>query len=362
MEASERGGTRRGDELFLPDFCGPRAVLAVVLVAELVAVMLALARYEPGTAFWDSLARISLFLQWTTLLSAAGLCLARPALDGQSPPRAAAAALGLVLVAVAAVSAGAWWWGRLWEGLPAVLAAPTTGGLAGFMARNLLIGAIVTGLLLRYFWVMAKWRENVQAEARARIHALQARMRPHFLFNSMNTIAALTRTKPEWAEEAVEDLADLFRASLSDATTSVTLKEELELSRIYQRIEQHRLGERLQVRWHIAELPLRARIPALSVQPLIENAIYHGIEPLPGGGTVIVRGRHDPATGQIEIQVENPLAESQVQAHRDGNRIAIENLRQRFELAWGPRASVRAESAPDRYVVTLSFPAVENAP
>jgi two-component system, LytTR family, sensor histidine kinase AlgZ len=155
--------------------------------------------------------------------------------------------------------------------------------------------------MLRYFWVAAQWRRNVEAEARSRIRALQARIRPHFLFNSMNTIAALTRSDPARAEEAVEDLADLFRASLSDATSTVTLKEELELSRIYQRIEQHRLGDRLAVEWRIKALPLRARIPALSVQPLLENAIYHGIEQLAGGGTVVVEGRYDRATGIIEL-------------------------------------------------------------
>src|SRR5690606_35547004 len=115
---------------------------------------------------------------------------------------------------------------------------------------------------------------------------LQARIRPHFLFNSMNTIASLTRSNPEQAEQAIEDLADLFRASLGDAHTQISLEDELEIARTHQRIEQLRLGDRLRVSWDIDGLPPRAQVPCLIVQPLLENAVYHGIEMLPAGGTV----------------------------------------------------------------------------
>lgn len=359
MGSSEPREPRRGDGLFLPDFCSARVVLAVVLLAELVAILLTLARYEAGEQFWDNLARISLFLLWCTLLSAGMLCAARRLLAGRGPATVSLAALGIVLGCVAAVSAGAWWMGRAWQDLPALLAGADSGRLPIFLMTNMLIAAIVAGLLLRYFWVTAQWRREVREEARSRIRALQARIRPHFLFNSMNTIAALTRSDPKRAEEAVEDLSDLFRASLSDATSTVTLKEELELSRIYQRIEEHRLGSRLAVEWRIASLPLRARIPALSVQPLLENAIYHGIEPLSGGGTIVVEGRYDESDGIVELCIENPLADPAAGGprHREGNHIALDNLRQRFALAWGSRASVDAGPAGPRYRVVLRFPA-----
>jgi len=349
----------RSDGQFLPDFCSARAVLAVVLLAELVAIVLTLARHETGVLFWESLARVSMFLLWCTLLSAGLLCAARPMFVGSTPARTSIAALGIVLGCVAAVSCGAWWMGREWQELPALLAGAGAGTLPAFLLTNLAIAAIVTGLLLRYFWVTEQWRRKIEEEARARIRALQARIRPHFLFNSMNTIAALTRSDPARAEEAVEDLADLFRASLSDAAAMVTLKEELELSRIYQRIEEHRLGERLTVEWRIGALPLRARIPPLSVQPLLENAIYHGIEQLPGGGTVVVHGRYDDAAGMIEISIENPRpGDARAGAgQREGNRIALDNLRQRFALSWGARASVEAGPADSRYRVVLRFPA-----
>ncbi|HUG98755.1 MAG TPA: histidine kinase [Gammaproteobacteria bacterium] len=363
MGSSEQSEPRRSDGLFLPDFCSARVVLAVVLLAELVAILLTLARYEAGEQFWDNLARISLFLLWCTLLSAGLLCAARSSFAARGPAATSLAALGIVLASVAVVSAGAWWMGRAWQGLPALLAGADTGRLPVFMSTNMLIAAIVTGLLLRYFWVAAQWRREVREEARSRIRALQARIRPHFLFNSMNTIAALTRTDPKRAEEAVEDLSDLFRASLSDATSTVTLKEELELSRIYQRIEEHRLGDRLAVEWRIASLPLRARIPALSVQPLLENAIYHGIEPLQGGGTIVIEGSYDAARGVIELTIENPLAEPLAggAARREGNHMALDNLRQRFALAWGGRASVQAGPSGQHYRVVLRFPAEVSA-
>jgi two-component system sensor histidine kinase AlgZ len=356
MEPHESRQARPSDGPFLPDFCSARVALAVVLLAQLVAILLALARYETLEGFWDALGRISLFLLWCTLLSAALLCWTRRLFFGRGPVVTSSAALAIVLLAVTAVSIGAWWLAGAWQGMP-LLFGGAPGALPEFLLANLAIAAIFTGLLLRYFWVAAQWRRQVREEARSRIRALQARMRPHFLFNSMNTIAALTRSDPPRAEEAVEDLADLFRASLSDAASTVTLREELELSRTYQRIEQHRLGERLQVRWRLEDLPPRARIPALSVQPLLENAIYHGIEPLPGGGTVTIAGRC--VDDLVELSIENPLpagAGSSV-GQREGNRIALDNLRQRFELAWGARASVEAGPRGDSYRVVLRFPA-----
>jgi two-component system sensor histidine kinase AlgZ len=184
---------------------------------------------------------------------------------------------------------------------------------------------------------------------------LQARIRPHFLFNSMNTIAALTRSDPKRAEEAVEDLADLFRATLRDSHTPLRLKEELELTRIYQRIEALRLGSRLDVRWDVGSLPMRAFVPGLTVQPLLENAIYHGIEPLERGGTVTVSGR--VVDGEVELVVSNPVAEAGASGEpRTGNRLALDNIRQRLDLAYGGRGSLEVEQAPGLYRVTLRFP------
>jgi two-component system sensor histidine kinase AlgZ len=174
----------------------------------------------------------------------------------------------------------------------------------------------------------------------------------------MNTIASLTRSNPQQAEEAVEDLSDLLRASLSTTRDRTSLKEELEVTAIYQRIEKLRLGDRLQLRWDIDDLPMRARIPSLTIQPLVENAIYHGIELLPEGGTITITGKRDGR--YLQIAVSNPVAPGKSRS-KIGNNMAMSNIRQRFELAYGNRASVDVDNRDDRFVVTLRFPLDEGA-
>ncbi|HEX5049590.1 MAG TPA: histidine kinase [Gammaproteobacteria bacterium] len=322
-------------------------VFAVVLLAELVAVTLTLAR--PGAAFLNELGRVSMFLQWLALTSAAVLCYARPLLARLKVAGVTAAVLGLLVANTALVSFAALWLDG-GAGDPAAF-----DGAWQFLARNEGICAIVTALVLRYFFVEHQWRRQVRAEARSRLEALQARIRPHFLFNSLNTIAALTRSDAARAEEAVEDLADLFRATLRDSQSRPRLSEELELTRMYQRIEQQRLGDRLQVRWDVSDLPMDARLPGLTIQPLLENAIYHGVEPLDRGGTVTITGR--AAGGKIEIAVLNPLAPARAgHAERAGNRIALDNIRQRLGLAYGPDGALDVERGADSFKVTVRFP------
>ena len=344
--------------LNLPDFCAARAVLAVVLIVTLTAIVLTIARQHSGLAFWLDLARTSLFLLWAGMGSAAALCLLRQRLALLPLGTASALALGSVLAVIAIVSLGV-----LWLGSSAVLGPRATNLLLpsapqNFFAENLGIGAIIGALALRYFYVTGEWRRNVELQARARVRALQARIRPHFLFNSMNTIAALTRSDPARAEEAVEDLADLFRANLNEKRSSITLKEELEVARIYQRIEQLRLGDRLHVIWDVADLPMRAQVPGLLMQPLLENAIYHGIEPRPAGGTVTISGTLDGEI--IGITVRNPLPEAGNAAHA-GNRVALENIRERMDLIYPGRSSVEANQVGDEYIVRLRFPHIEDS-
>jgi two-component system sensor histidine kinase AlgZ len=195
-------------------------------------------------------------------------------------------------------------------------------------------------------------------EAQSRVSALQALMRPHFLFNSLNTIAALARSDPRLAEEAVEDLADLMRANLGGLRDRATLREELEIATTYERIEKLRLGDRLAVRWEIDGLPMDARLPSLTIQPLVENAIYHGIELLPDGGEVLVAGRI--VDGRIAIDISNPVTAGS-EPRREGNRMALENIRQRFELAYGKLGSVFAGTEGDRFFVRLEFPCGEQS-
>jgi two-component system sensor histidine kinase AlgZ len=156
------------------------------------------------------------------------------------------------------------------------------------------------------------------------------------------------------AEQAIEDLAELFRVSLSDARTQISLEEEIDVARNYQRIEQLRLGERLQVRWDVDALPAGAPVPALLLQPLLENAIYHGIEPLAQGGTVHVGGWLEGDS--IVIEVVNPTAGPTRRVSRQGHRMALDNVRQRLELAYPGRSAVEVDEAEQSFSVRLRFP------
>lgn len=221
-----------------------------------------------------------------------------------------------------------------------------------FLLRNCGISAIISAIALRYFYVQFYWQQETVVNASARIQTLQARIRPHFLFNSMNTIASLIRFQPATAEQAIEDFAELFRVSLAEVNELVTLQAELDLCMHYLRIEALRLGERLRVVWHIDTVPKNARILPLSLQPLLENAIYHGIQLLPEGGTITVTGLFDGQS--IQVDIENPLAETTF-GHQ-GQQLACENIRQRLQVCYGKRAKLMAHVQNHHYYVSLSFP------
>ncbi|MEO7774080.1 MAG: histidine kinase [Steroidobacteraceae bacterium] len=346
--------------LRLPDFCAPRAVLAMMLIVELTAILLALSR-QGGTGaalgFWPDLARTSLFLVWVGLAAAGLLCVTRRWLARLPLPLASGVTLLMMVSLIAIVSEAAYLAGGSELLGPAQMNDLFPREHLPFLARNVGIGLIVTGLALRYFYVTHQWRSNVESHARSRIHALQARIRPHFLYNSMNTIAALTRTNPAQAEEAVQDLADLFRANLSEERAQITLKEELEVARIYQRIEQLRMGDRLKVSWQVRDLPMRALVPSLLVQPLLENAIGHGIESIPGGGEIIVEG--SGVDGFVMLAVRNPLPLDNTSVARAGHGLALANIRERLALMYGDRAEVQSGRQGDEFVVRLRFPHVE---
>jgi two-component system sensor histidine kinase AlgZ len=357
MAASASDTRGPASTLFLPDFCESRAVLAVVLIVELVALMFAISRQALHDNFWLDLAGSSLFLLWIGLTCAGVLCRTRAWLHTLPATRASLIAMTLLLACVGLISELVYQLGDFWSrGLPGVnVAFPTDH--AGFLLRSLGVGFIVSALALRYFYVSAEWKRSIEMEALARIHALQARMRPHFLFNSMNTIAALTRSSPERAEQAVEDLADLFRASLNDATARISLKDEIDIARTHERIEQLRLRDRLRVKWDIDGLPMRTEVPSLILQPLLENAVYHGIEMLPGGGAVSIVGKR--VEGMLQIEVRNPIPAQQGYSEREGNRMALENIRQRLELAWPGRARIETEQSAGEFCARLIFPADE---
>jgi two-component system sensor histidine kinase AlgZ len=335
------------DTLFLPDFCGIRMVFVVVIIAELAALVLALAPLDiPWHERWSRLGLISLFVQWCALASCALLCVLRRPLCRFSNIQAGILSYVVVLLVIALVGEAAYWLVHAPSGYP-------TDWHLKFQLRNLLIGLLITGPILRYFYVQHQWRRNVQAEAAARLQALQSRIRPHFLFNSMNTIASLTRSNPEQAETVVENLADLFRASLSDARERLTLRDELALCRRYLDIEKLRLGERLQIDWQPGPIPEDLLVPALILQPLLENAIYHGIEPRTEGGTLSLHG--ECRDGQLLLRIRNPLPATR-NAASNGNRLALDNTRERLAVYFNHAARLQATETDTGYEVLLTLP------
>jgi two-component system, LytTR family, sensor histidine kinase AlgZ len=350
------GSAEEPRTFYLPDFCTSRATLAIVLIVELTALVTTLARGDTALGFWTDLARTSLFLLWIGLVGAGLLCWGRKRLMQVNAAQGSTIVLGGAILLIAAISTATWAFGQSELAGDSGMALLVPQHPWPFVLRNAAMGFIVTALALRYFYVTHQWRRNVEMQARSRVHALQARIRPHFLFNSMNTIASLTRSNPALAESAVQDLADLFRANLSEKRNTITLAEELEVAQIYQRIEQIRLGERLKVVWNIGQLPMKALVPGLLLQPLLENAIYHGIEPRPDGGIVTVTG--ELGSGLVTVVVRNPIPVRHVE--RDGNRLAMSNIRERLSLMYGDRALVKAGRFDAEYIVTLRFPHVES--
>lgn len=337
------------DTLFLPNLCGIRAVFFVVLIAELFAFFLALAPMDiPAKQRWYQLGLISLFVQWCALTSCSILCLIRPYLARFSNIKAGIISYIIVLSVIAIITELTYYF--IYAN--SVELYPPSWHLHFFL-RNIAIGAILTGPVLRYFYIQNQWRRNVRAETESRVQALQSRIRPHFLFNSMNTIASLTRSDPEKAETAVENLADLFRVSLSDARKYVNLDEELELCHRYIEIEQLRLGDRLEVQWDL-DVPNDAQVPALLLQPLLENAIYHGIESQTEGGCITIKGQL--TNKQIEFTLTNSLPDESMQQRQQGNQLAQENVRERLTALYAHRGTLDITEEDGLYQVSLQFP------
>ena len=227
----------------------------------------------------------------------------------------------------------------------ALLALPVPG-----LFNTIGLCALLASALLIYLRLLAKAHSPALAEAR--LQALQARIRPHFLFNSLNAVLALIRKDPQRAERSLEDLADVFRTLMSDARTFVRLADEISLLERYAAIEQLRLGERLRISWDLDGAPADALLPPLVLQPLLENAVYHGVEPNTGISDVLVRivRRGD----RVLAQIENPYLEAEVK--RAGNRMALENIRERLQLFFDAEARIAIKAADGRYRVELEIP------
>ncbi len=251
---------------------------------------------------------------------------------------------------------------RLGQAVVLVLAGAVTGGLAlvavdfywlfgHAVSRMVVLAMLMSACLLGYFELRARVFSPAQAEAR--LVALNARIRPHFLFNSLNAVLSLIRARPQQAEAALESLSDLFRAAMGDPAARVTVADEVALSRQYLELEQLRLGERLTVDWQIDPDSLGQEIPPLMLQPLLENAVYHGIEPRPDGGVVSVRIVAD--RDQLSLAIANPLGAGTV-GHAPGNQMALANIRERLALYYDLEARLEIDQDDQHYEVRIYLP------
>jgi two-component system sensor histidine kinase AlgZ len=333
-----------GEDFFLPDLCSSVAVFTLVVLAELLVLTWVLAVPSANGFDWLSLAMASLFVQWIVLLSAALLCRLRSWMQRRALGVAIAVCFTVVVGLTLLFTVLADW--VLEQGM---LGEPQL--QPEQMLRHGLIALIMTGLLLRYFYLQQQWQRQHDAELRARLQSLQSRIQPHFLFNSLNSIVSLIAVSPAKAESAVLDLSDLFRANLAEAGGVATWEEERHLCEGYLRIEHYRLGDRLQVEWQ-CDLPPATPIPLLTLQPLLENAILHGLQPsLAGGDIRILAGLHN---GVVELLVSNSCPPHTT--NHQGSRMALENIRARMNVLFGPRAKLDAWREGERFFSRLVYP------
>ncbi len=351
------------DGYYLPDLNNPQAVLGMMLSIELIVGILALMKHPLGSIeFLNFFAALSLLMLWIGIIFSIAMQVLRPWLSKLPVVSSTIVQLVCLLTVSALVSAIAKFLFKTYFAQTSV-AVSLSKNADQFFINNVFICLIVGGLMLRYFFIAHQNQQRIKAISAAQIQALQSRIQPHFLFNSLNSIASLVRIDPKLAEQSVEDLADLFRASLADENKRVSLKEELEIARLYQRIEQLRLGERLQVEWKLSELPLKQKVPVLIIQPLLENAIYHGIEPLTTGGKVTVTASSQGSGSKkfVVVCIQNPLAKHESDGligagRKHGNQIAMKNIEQRLRLVYGEHAWVKVNKTDESYEVTLQFP------
>ncbi len=326
----------------LPDFCNLGVALRILMIGNLVLVLVCLASIAPfSPAAWLERVVVAAAVVEPALISSlVVLCPVRRLLlpAGYWP-----GVIAVVAIEMAIAFGVAFFADRL-DG------EVHYGGLA----RDVLVAAVSTGLVLHYFYL--RDRAFSPALSEARLMALQARIRPHFLFNSLNAVLSLVRSEPRRAERALEDLADLFRALLREERRVVRLSDEIALCKRYLDIEALRLGERLCIEWVVDDAILDAAVPPLVLQPLVENAVHHGVEPQSEPGVVRIHAR---ALGnQVEIEITNPYVDGHTQPPgRSGNHMALDNVRERLALLFDVEARLETRVVGATYTVRIVLPA-----
>jgi two-component system sensor histidine kinase AlgZ len=320
----------------LPDFRNLGVILRIVLIVLGLSAFVALCQADSWSGAVPRFLELSAPVQPALLLSILVLAALSPALRRLDYPVGILLVLLIELIAVTAVLRMG---GQFFSGDP-----------YGKLERFWLFTLTTTGLIFYYFHLRSRALSPAYTEAR--LQALQARIRPHFLFNSINAVLSLIREDPKRAETAMEDMADLFRVLMADNRELSALVREVELTRQYLDLEQLRLGERLQVEWHTENMPGESLIPPLVLQPLVENAVYHGIEPSSEPGVININVYK--VRDEVHLVLRNPYRKDG--NHHAGNKMALANIRERLTLHFDAEASLKSSITEDAYQVHIVMP------
>ena len=318
----------------LPSFRNLGILLRILVIVDGMCLVAAVLKTTEPLAVMEELINLSSLVQPILILSLLTLAAANDALRRLRYAYAIGALIAIELAITTAVFVfgqhlfvGTWTLDRCW-----------------------LFTLLITGVLIGYFDL--RGRALSPALAEARLQALQARIRPHFLFNSINAVLSLMRQEPRRAEQALEDLADLFRVLMADNRQLTPISREVDLAKQYLSIEFLRLGDRLRVEWDVTHMPADALIPPLVLQPLLENAVYHGIEPRTEPGAIHIRIARDG--GRIQLGISNPYLPRG--EHHAGNRMAFANIRERLALHFDAEASIDTIASDETYEVRIVIP------
>ena len=332
IKQNPRRAGRGRHEGTLPDFRNLGVVLRTVLLVNGLGLVATLVRNRETALLGEEVLDMAVRVEFPLILSVAALFLFRSPLQ-HLPYQAGLAAVGAVVMGVQL-------------GVQGLLEPLGYGGVV----RPLLWSLVTAGCVMTYFHLRGAAQAPVLAEAR--LLALTARIRPHFLFNSLNGVLGVLRSNPRRAEEGLEELADLFRALMQDNRELVPLADEIALCERYLNLERLRLGDRLEVLWRRDAAADVTLVPPLFLQPLVENAVYHGIEPGAGPGTVSISiARRGP---EVIIEIANPVLDGE--RHHAGNRMAVDNIRERLMLFFDLEAALDTEQAGDAYRVRIRLP------
>jgi two-component system, LytTR family, sensor histidine kinase AlgZ len=320
----------------LPDMRNLGVQLRVLVLANAMAVVAAVLRSNSMSETWQELLQISAVMQPVLLASMLALFGTHRQL-ARLPYHLGIIAVFMLVLSLTALAyvAAAWLFGP--EFAPSLF-------------RMWFFSAIMTGILLVYFNL--RGRALSPAITEARLQALQARIRPHFLFNAINAVLSLIRSDPRRAETALEDMADLFRVLMADNRQLVPLQSELDLCRQYVALEKLRLGDRLRMNWEHDNVPMDALIPPLVLQPLLENAVYHGIEPIAEGGEICIKLYRN--RNEVHLLLSNPYRRGG--DHHHGNKMALSNIRERLALHFDAEARLMTKVTDHLYQVHIVIP------